>query len=173
MSSALPLRTDFSSDELRRLAGRSKDAKQARRLLSMAAICDGMDRGSAAKAGGMDRQSLRDWVIRFNELGPDGLFDKKAPGGQRRLSDAQLEEFAAIVDAGPDPLLDGVVRWRCCDLVVVLKERFGVVYKERAVANLLKLLGFSRISGRPQHPAQDPQAIEAFKKTSKPRWQRI
>ncbi|MCP5073244.1 MAG: IS630 family transposase [Rhodobacteraceae bacterium] len=164
MTAAVPLRTDFDAATLRLLAGKSKDARQSRRLLSIAAIYDGMNRGEAAKIGGMDRQILRDWVVRFNEAGADGLIDCKSPGPKRRLSEDQMRELADIVETGPDPVVDGVVRWRICDLQTVIERRFGVAYKERAISNLLKALDFSRISGRPQHPKQDERVIEAFKK---------
>lgn len=166
MSGAIELRSDYDAYCLRALAGRCRDARQSRRLLSIAAIYDGMSRGDAARVGGMDRQILRDWVVRFNEEGPDGLVDRKAPGARRRLSDDQLKQLSVIVETGPDGAADGLVRWRCCDLQKLIEERFGVTYKERAVAYLLKELGFSHISGRPQHPKQDGRVIEAFKKTS-------
>lgn len=166
MPASVPLRSDFTPTELRRLASRSVDANQARRLLSLAAIHDGMSRAEAAKIGGMDRQTLRDWVHRFNEEGPDGLMDRKAPGRARYLSDAQMAELGEIVETGPDPATDGVVRWRRVDLQKVIEARFGVTYSERAISDLLKVLGFSHISARPQHPAQDERVIEAFKKTS-------
>ena len=166
MPSAVELRTDFDSPGLRVLAKACKDAKQARRLLSIAGIYDGMSRGEAARIGGMDRQILRDWVLRFNEFGPEGLIDRKAPGAPRRLNAEQMAELGEIVAAGPDPCVHGVARWRCRDLQGVIEERFGVAYKERAVGNLLKVLGFSHMSGRPQHPRQDARVIDAFKKTS-------
>src|SRR6202020_1960345 len=112
MPSAVRLREDYSARELRALARWSKDANQSRRLLSLAAVQDGMDRGSAAKIGGMDRQTLRDWVHRFNASGPDGLIDNWTEGPKPRLSVEQLAQFAQIVEAGPDRQVDGVVRWR-------------------------------------------------------------
>ncbi len=166
MPSSVPLRDDFTSTELRRFASRCLDANQARRLLSLAAVYDGMSRADAARIGGMDRQTLRDWVHRFNEEGPDGLKDRKAPGRARYLSEAQMAELGEVVETGPDPVTDGVVRWRRVDLQKVIKERFGVAYSERAISDLLKALNFSHISARPQHPAQDERVIEAFKKTS-------
>jgi transposase len=169
MALAVRLREDYSVEELRALAKRSKDAHQSRRLLSLAAVRDGMDRGEAAKIGGMDRQTLRDWVHRFNGQGPDGLIDKRTGGPTPRLSRDQLAEFAKIVEAGPDRKVDGVVRWRRIDLKHVIAERFGVDYHPRYVGKLLKKLGFSHISARPRHPAQDEQIVEAFKKTSRAR----
>jgi transposase len=112
MPSAVRLREDYSAKELRALARRSKDVNRSRRLLSLAAVRDGMDRGAAAKIGGMDRQTLRDWVHRFNAAGPEGLFDNWTEGPKPRLSAEQLAQFAQIVEAGPDRERDGVVRWR-------------------------------------------------------------
>jgi transposase len=166
MPSAVSLRTDFSASELRRLAKRSKDNNQSRRLLSLAAVLDGMNRTDAARIGGMDRQTLRDWVHRFNESGPEGLRDNWAGGLEPRLSAAHKAELAAIVEVGPNRETDGVVRWRRIDLQRVIKERFGVDYCERYVGTLLKTLGFSHISARPRHPGQNAEIIEAFKKTS-------
>ena len=166
MAAAVKLREDYSAGELRALAKRSKDANQSRRLLSLAAVRDGMDRGEAARVGGMDRQTLRDWVHRFNAVGPDGLIDNWTSGPRPRLSPGQLAEFAKIVETGPDRKVDGVVRWRRIDLKRVIAERFAVNYHQRYVGKLLKKLGFSHISARPRHPAQDEQIVEAFKKTS-------
>jgi len=167
MSAAVKIRTDYSAEELRRLASRSKDANQSRRLLSLAAVLDGMSRADAARVGGMDRQTLRDWVHRFNEAGPDGLLDAWTGGRKPRLSAEQKAELAEIVETGPDLEKDGVVRWRRIDLQRVIKERFGVDYHQRYVGTLVKQLGFSHMSARPQHPKQDVQVIEAFKKTSR------
>jgi transposase len=164
MPSAVKLREDYSAEELRALARRAKDVNQSRRLLSLAAVRDGMDRGSAAKIGGMDRQTLRDWVHRFNASGPEGLIDNWTDGPKPRLSAAQLAEVATIVEAGPDREKDGVVRWRRIDLKRVIAERFGVEFHERYVGKLLKKLGFSHMSARPRHPAQGEKIVEAFKK---------
>ena len=169
MPAAVKLREDYSAEELRALARRSKDARLSRRLLSLAAVRDGMDRGASAKIGGMDRQTLRDWVHRFNVAGPDGLLDNWTSGPKPRLSPDQLAEFARIIETGPDRKVDGVVRWRRIDLKRVIAERFGVDYHQRYVGKLLKKLGFSHISARPRHPAQDERIVEAYKKTSRAR----
>jgi transposase len=166
MPAAVKLREDYSAAELRRLAKRSKDANQSRRLLSLAAVCEGKDRAEAAKMGGMDRQTLRDWVHRFNAEGPRGLLDHRSEGPKPRLTPAQLAEFSQIVETGPDPKTDGVVRWRRVDLKAAIARRFGVAYHERSVGKLLKALGFSHISARPRHPKQDERIVAAFKKTS-------
>jgi transposase len=172
MGAAVELRQDLGADDLRRFAARAKDASQARRLLALAAALDGMNRSEAARIGGMDRQTLRDWAHRFNQHGPDGLIDVKPPGRRPRLSDEQKQVLKRLVEDGPDPETDGVVRWRCVDLKRVVRERFGIDLSEVSLGRVLKQLGFSRISARPQHPRQAPEAIEAFKKTSPPRWRR-
>jgi transposase len=168
MPSAVGLRTDLSAMELRRLAASTKNASQSRRLLSLAAVLDGMNRTDAARIGGMDRQTLRDWVHRFNTRGPDGLKDNWAKGHPPRLSIDQQRELARLVDTGPDRAVDGVVRWRRIDLQRVIRERFGIAYHERTVGKILVTLGFSHISARPRHPAQNDATIAAFKKTSPP-----
>src|SRR3974390_3561182 len=116
MGSAVVLRTDYTAEQLRKLAVQAKDASQARRLLAIAALLEGKNRAEAAKIGGMDRQTLRDWVHRFNADGPEALCNRKAPGAPPKLSAEQKQELKAIVERGPDPVKDGVVRWRCCDL---------------------------------------------------------
>ena len=166
MASAVSLRGDYSAAELRRLAAASRNANQSRRLLSLAAVVDGMNRTEAARVGGMDRQTLRDWVHRFNEHGPEGLLDGWSKGPVPRLSAEQRAEIAQLVETGPDRAVHGVVRWRRIDLRRVIVERFGVAYHERTIGKLLKRLGFSHISARPRHPAQDQRTIEVFKKTS-------
>ena len=172
MPVAIPLRDDFDACTLRRLARKRRDNRQIRRLLALAAVYDGMNRGEAARIGGMDRQTLRDWVHRFNEGGPDGLADREGAGRPRLLSDEQMKELALIVETGPDREIDGVVRWRHVDLVRVVKQRFEVSCSDSVIGKYLAELNFSYISGRPQHPAQDPQVIDAFKKTSPTRSQR-
>lgn len=173
MPAAVELRDDYSPDALRQLAAKSRDANQARRLLALAAVRDGMSREAAARIGGMDRQTLRDWVHAFNVHGPDGLINAKAPGATPKLSSAQRAEVARIVEAGPDPETDVVVRWRCVDLRRVIKARFNVDLDEVSIGRLLKVAGFSHISARPRHPAQDAAVIEDFKKTSPHAWQRL
>ena len=172
MSAAIQIRTDYDASQLRRFAKQSRCSRQSRRLLSLAAIYDGMSRADAARVGGMDRQTLRDWVHRFNDEGPDSLFDRQENGSVRRLSAEQLEELASIVETGPDPDRDGIVRWRRVDLKRVIEKRFGVVYGERYVSQILHDLGFSHMSARPRHPGQDAGVIRAFKKTSPARSER-
>lgn len=116
----------------------------------------------------MDRQTLRDWVHRYNDQGLAGLSDRKAPGPTPRLTAEQQAEIAALVRSGPDLAEHGVVRWRRADLSQVIASRYGVQLAERSVGALLARLGFRHISVRPHNPAQDPAAIEAHKKTSPP-----
>lgn len=169
MPSAVKLRSDYTPAELRRLAASSKHANQSRRLLSLAAVLEGRSREEAARIGGMDRQTLRDWAHQFNEHGPDGLQDHWYKGPSCRLSAEQLSELADIVETGPDRAKDGVVRWRRADLKRVIEERFGISYHERTIGKILKQIGFSHISARPRHPGQKAETIAAFKKTSRPR----
>jgi transposase len=171
MGAAVELRQDFGAEDLRRFAARARTGAQARRLLALAAVLDGMNRAEAARIGGMDRQTLRDWVHRFNQHGPDGLIDIKPVGCRPRLSDEQKQILKQLVEDGPDPDTDGVVRWRCVDLKRVVRDRFGIDLSEVSLGRVLKQLGFSRISARPRHPMQDPEAIATFKKTS-PQWSR-
>ncbi len=141
MWNSIYLRDDFTALEVGALAARYKDSAQVRRLLSIAAVYDGMDRCDAARIGGMDRQTLCDWVHRFNAEGPEGLIDRWAGGPNSRLTGSQKEELSQIVEVGPDPDKDGVVRWRCLDLKGVIRERFDVDYHERTVGKILKKLG--------------------------------
>lgn len=167
MPSTVQLRDDHDAAGLRDLAKRSRDPRQIRRLLALAAVYAGMSRTEAARVGGMDRQTLRDWAHRFNTEGPEGLRDRPRTGRRRQLSEAQMAALAEIVETGPDPATDGVVRWRRVDLKRVIEARFGVVYSERTISDLLARLSFSYISGRPQHPRQDQRVLEGFKKTSR------
>ena len=172
MGQAIALRTDFTSGQLRRLAQRSKDATQTRRLLSIAAVLDGASREDAAKIGGMDRQTLRDWVIRFNEQGPEGLVNIPSPGVPPKLDDTHKAFLARVVDQGPIPAVHGVVRWRACDLIMRLHEEFGLSVSDDTVYRALKDLGFSHVSARPKAYKQNVEAMEAFKKTLPYAWRK-
>lgn len=159
-------RTDLSARELRVTAAKSKDARAARRMLAIALVLEGSDRKTAAESCGMDRQTLRDWVHRYNAEGLEGLSDRRLAGPAPRLSPAQKAELARMVREGPDAAVDGVVRWRRVDLKRRIEAQFGVTMHERTVGKQLAALGFRRLSVRPQHPKSDPEAQEAFKKTS-------
>jgi transposase len=172
MGQAIAVREDFTAGEVRRLAKRAKDAAQARRLLAIAAVLDGALREEAAKVGGMDRQTLRDWVIRFNAQGPDGLINIPSPGVPPKLNDEHRAFLAHLVEEGPTPAVHGVVRWRACDLIMRLYEEFGISVSDDTVYRALKDLGFSHVSARPRAYKQDPEAMEAFKKTFPPAWRK-
>jgi transposase len=159
-------RRDLSATELRRKAARSRDADAARRMLAIALVLDGHSRADAAAACGMDRQTLRDWVHRYNAEGLAGLANRRAPGPAPRLSAEQEAELARWVEEGPDPGRDGVVRWRCRDLQERIGRAFGLRFHERTVGKLLARLRFRRLSVRPQHPESDPAAQEAFRGAS-------
>lgn len=159
-------RLDMSPAELRREAARLKDARAARRVLAIALVLEGSDRTHAAKACGVDRQTLRDWVHRYNAEGVEGLCNRKSAGRTPRLGPDEKAKIAELVEAGPDPDKDGVVRWRRIDLKKKIDELFGVAMHERTVGKLLAELGYVRLSTRPQHPGSDPEAQKAFKKAS-------
>ena len=159
-------RRELSATELRREAVRCRDAAASRRMLALALVLEGNSREAAARSAGMDRQSPCCWVHRYNEEGLAGLHDRPHPGPKPRLTPEQLAELEKVLDEGPDPERDGVVRWRRVDLQAWIKARFGVELHERSVGKLLRRQGFVRLSLRPQHPSSDPAAQAAFKQTS-------
>ncbi|MBI0539022.1 IS630 family transposase [Roseomonas sp. KE2513] len=156
-------RQDLSAAELRKSAARSRDASAARRMLAIALVLEGSSREEAAESCGMDRQTLRDWVHRYNDEGLAGLVNRRAPGPAPRLSNAQEAMVARWVEDGPDLERDGVVRWRCRDLQERIGSEFRVSLHERTVGKLLATLRFRRLSVRPQHPQSDLAAQAAFK----------
>ena len=162
-------RKELDAGELRREAGRCRDARAARRMLALALVLEGCSREEAARHAGMDRQALRDWVHRYNAEGLPGLHDRPRSGRRPRLTAEQEAELATAVERGPDPDRDGVVRWRRVDLQALIETRFAVRLHERSVGEVLRRLGFSRVSVRPRHPKADAAAQEAFKKAS-PIW---
>ena len=173
MGSAIGLRGDFDGAGLRRLTRSTRSANQARRLLALAEIYDGGNRTAAARIGGVGLQIVRDWVVRFNARGPDGLLDGKAPGKRSRLNDDQRRALVEVVERGPVPAIHGVVRWRLTDLVQWLHEEFAVSLDETTVGRELKKLGYVKLTARPRHHAQNEYAMEAFKKgVLPPSWQR-
>jgi transposase len=168
----IPLRTDFDASGLRSAARRSKDASQARRLLALAAIYDGATRSDAAKIGGVTLQIIRDWVVKFNTAGPDGLIDRKAPGRPSRLTAAHRAALVAIIESGPVLAVHGVVRWRLIDLCQWLWEEFQVSVAKQTLSRELRALGYRKLSARPRHHAQAEGAIELFKKDFPPSWRK-
>lgn len=160
MAAAVGLRFDYSAAGLRGLARRSRDGNQVRRLLTMATIYEGGTRSEAARVGGVGLQTVRDWVLRFNAAGPDGLVDGIPPGGIALLNDAQRRALAAIVESGPIPASHGVVRWRLIDLAQWVWDEFRVSISKQTLSRELRAM-----ATRPRHHAQDADAMPAFKKT--------
>lgn len=168
----IPLRPDFDATRLRRAARASKNAGQARRLLALATIYEGATRTQAAAIGGVTLQVVRDWVVRFNAHGPDGLLDRKAPGQPSRLDDEQRAALAAMVESGPMPAVHGVVRWRLIDLCQWVWEEFRISVSRQTLGRELHAMRYRKLSARPRHHAQADGAIEHFKKASPPVWTR-
>jgi transposase len=158
------MRKDYTAEGLRREAARCRDGHAARRMLALALALDGCSRSEAATLCGMDRQTLRDWVHRYEAEGLAGLHDRSRPGRPPGLSPEQEAELARIVEAGPSLEKDGVIRWRRIDLQKVIAETFGISLHERSVGRLLRKLRFRRLSPRPRHPKTDTVAQETFKK---------
>jgi transposase len=167
MGAAVRLREDFSGEALRALAAKSQDGRQVRRLMALAAVADGMSRSAAAAVGLMDRQTLRDWVIRFNAAGPEGLINRTSPGRPAKLTAEHRQELARLVDDKPEDHGREVVRWRRIDLADEAERRFGVACHETTIGRVLRDLGFAHISPRPRHPDQEEGAAEDFKKNSR------
>jgi putative transposase len=162
---ALTIRKDRTPVMLRKLAKAEEDARVGRRMLAIANALDGMSREAAAQAAGMDRQTLRDWVIRYNENGIDGLLDRWDGGRPPRLEPDELAELYAIVMAGPDPEIDGVCAFTREDLVRICEKRFDKTMHRATMGRLLRGMGLSRQKARPSHPQKDPASQEAFKKS--------
>jgi transposase len=172
MSLPIALRADFNAMHLRRLARESRDAKQARRLLALATIYSGGTRTQAAELGGVGLQIVHDWVVRFNAEGPSGLLDRKAPGQPPLLQAEHRRALARMVEDGPIPAVHGVVRWRLVDLVQWVWEEFRIAVSETTIGRILNQMGYRKLSARPRHHAQSPEAAAVFKKTSPPSWRR-
>jgi len=167
MSAAVKItRIDHTPTELRSLAAKTRDVAQSRRLLAIAMVREGSSRLDAARQAGMDRQTLRDWVHRYNEAGADGLVSLPTPGPMPKLSQAQLDELRELVVAGPDAAVHEVVRWRCVDLRDEVTRRFAVTVSERTIGKWLRKLKLTRLQPRPYHPKKDAAAEELFKRAS-------
>ncbi len=168
----LLLRTDFDATQLRAAARRTKDGPQARRLLALAAIYDGAGRTEAAVIGGVTLQIVRDWVVKFNAHGAEGLIDRKAPGQPSRLTDVHRAAVATMIESGPTPAVHGVVRWRLVDLCQWLFEEHGVTVAKQTLSRELRAMNYRKLSARPRHHAQAEGAIDLFKTASQPVWTR-
>ena len=164
----IPLRSDFDTVALRAIARRSKDGPQARRLLALAAIYEGGTRTEAARIGGVTLQIVRDWVVKFNAHGPEGLIDRKPPGQPSRLTDAHRTALMALIDEGPIPSVHGVVRWRLVDLIAWLWEEFHVTISKQALSREVRALGYRKLSARPRHHAKSEVEVSALKNLPRP-----
>src|SRR5690242_17132450 len=166
----IPLRADFNAPRLRAIARRAKDAAQTRRLLALAAVYDGARRTEAATIGGVTLQIVRDWVMKFNAHGPDGLIDRKPPGQPSKLSEAHRAALRARLDEGPIPAVDGVVRWRIIDLIQWIWEEFRISISKQTLSRELRAMGYRKLSARPRHHAKSEAAAVAFKKSFPRAW---
>jgi transposase len=172
MAAAVALRGDYDARRLRALAKHSDDADQTRRLLALATIYDGGSRTEAAELVGIGLQTVRDWVLRFNAEGAAGLVNRKAPGKPPLLNPAQRHELAAMIERGPIPAVDGVVRWRLIDLAGWLYASYGIATSKQTLSRIVRSMGYRKLSARPRHHAQDPEAVAAFKKVFPRAWRR-
>jgi transposase len=162
-------RDDYTASQLRATSTKCSDGAQVRRLLALALVLEGFPRREAAALNGMDRQTLSDWVHRYNMAGVDGLKSRKSPGRVPLLTEAQKAELRALVIRGPDPAVHKVVRWRCVDLRAEVARLWSVEVHENTIGVWLGELGLTRLQPRPYHPKKDLDAETAFKKTS-PVW---
>jgi transposase len=168
MSNAVEVtRMDHTPAQLRAIGTKSADADQTRRLLALALVLEGVSRSEAARQTGMDRQTLRDWVHRFNTSGVPGLISRKPPGPTPKLTKEQMAELRQLVIDGPDHAVHKVVRWRCVDLRAEVARRFEVTVDEITIGRWLRKMRLTRLQPRPYHPKKDADAQEAFKKTSR------
>src|SRR3954465_10593145 len=172
MRAGIALREDYDAAQLRSLAKATRNAGQSRRLLALAEIYDGGSRTEAARGGSVGLQNIRGWVVRFNGRGPEGLIDGKAPGTTCKLNDSQRQAVAESVENGPTPAIHGVVRWGRKDLTLGVWEEFRISLSETMLSRELRALGYRKLSARPRHDAQNPEALELFKKVSPPPWRR-
>ncbi len=168
----VPLRGDFDAAALRVMARKTKDAPQARRLLALAAIYDGASRAEAAQVGSVTRQIVRDWVVKFNALGPGGLIDRKPPGVPSRLNDTHRAALVAVIEQGPIPAVHGVVRWRLVDLIQWLWDEFQIAISKQTLSREIRALDYRKLSARPRHHEKSEAQVDAFKKPSLRVWRR-
>ena len=168
----VPLRGDFDAAALCRIARKAQDGAQVRRLLALAAIYEGATRTEAARIGGVTLQIVRDWVLKFNAHGPEGLIDRKPPGQPSKLTNTHRAALAMRLDEGPIPAVHGVVRWRLIDLIQWLWEEFRLSISKQTLSRELRAMGYRKLSARPRHHEKSELAVAAFKKSSPRSWRR-
>ena len=164
MGTALAIRDELTAVALRRHARHEPNRRAALRMLAIANALEGMSRAEAARLAGMERQALRDAVVRYNAEGLAGLHDRPKPGRPERLSEAEQAALAARVFRGPDPGRDGVSTWTRADLGGWLEARFGKRFHPASLSRVLKRLDLSRQKARPIHPEVDVAAQERLRK---------
>lgn len=172
MAAAIGVRTDYTSADLRGFTRRSGDADQVRRLLAVAVILDSGSRSEASKVADVTLQIVRDRILRFNQLGPDGLVTRKAPGRASIMNDAKRARLAEIVEAGLIPAAHCVMRWRLCDLAEWLWDEFELSVTRHTLGRELRALGYRKLTARRRHRGQKPDDIADFKKASSPVWRK-
>src|ERR671921_1496666 len=172
MAAPIRLRSNFDAARLRALAKHSRDPDQTRRLLALAVLYEGGSRTDAARLGAVGLQTVRDWVLRFNAEGPEGLLTGKAPGARPLLNPEQRQALERIVEEGPIPAVHGVVRWRLVDLVQWVWEAFQIPISPQTLSRELRSLSYRKLSARPRHHARSEAEVTSFKKSSQPVWQR-
>jgi transposase len=165
------LRTDFDSPAMPAWAKKAKDGPQARRLLALAAIYDGATRTEAARIGDVTLQIVRDWVLKFNAHGPDGLLNRKSAGQPSRLNDAQRGGHAAMIETVPIPAIHRVVRWRVVDLRQWVFKELRVTVAKQTLSRELRAIGYRKLSAGARHHAQADGPLRN-KKTFQPVWTR-
>ena len=172
MAAPIRLRPDFDAPRLRALAKHSRDPDQTRRLVALAAIYEGASRSEAARIGCVTLQIVRDWVVRFNARGPQGLVTGRAPGSRPLLNETQRQDLQRMVDHGPIPSVHGVVRWRLVDLVQWVFDEFRITISKQTLSRELRAMGYRKLSARPRHHARSETEVSTFKKNSPPVWPR-
>ena len=166
----LRIRADLDAAELRALAGRDKRSRAAARLYAIAHVLDAKSRAEAARLCGMDRQALRDAVVRYNAEGVDGLADRSPPGREPRLTAGEQAALAALILRGPDTERSGISSWTLADLCWEAELRWNKSFHPASMSRVVRRLGFSRQKARQVHPQSDPAAQAAFSKRGcKPR----
>ena len=171
MGAALPIRGDLTAEALRRQARHEPNRRAALRMLAIANALEGMSRAEAARLGGMERQALRDAVVRYNAEGLAGLRNRPHPGPAPRPDERCRAALRQLVLDGPEVESSGLSAWTLPDLCREAERRWGVRYHPGHMSKLVRGLGLSRQKARPAHPKADPEAQAAFAKGgSATRW---
>ena len=165
---ALAIRRDRTPVVLRKWARQTSDPRAASRAFAIANALEGMSRAESARLAGIERQALRDAVVRYNAEGVDGLSDRPHPR-RSRLTEGEQGALRALILRGPDPERDGVSSWTRADIAALIERHFGHRYHVSSLSKILRALGFSRQKTRPSHPSADPRAQAAWIKKPAPR----